>query len=67
MMQCCFSVLPSRCNIYCAPKYIHMPYISLDSQRQMLSCNINHIIVDKDGGNRVSDFLYRSYIFCFIK
>ena len=44
MMQGLFAVLSYRYNISCAPKGTNSLYISLNSQRKMLSCNINHII-----------------------
>ena len=47
MMQCHFTTLSSKYNISCAVKCINTSYISLDSQRKHLSCNINHIIMDK--------------------
>ena len=47
MMRCRFAVLPSRYDMYCSSKCTNMPYISLDSQRKMLSYDINHIIADE--------------------
>ena len=48
MMQCLFSTLSSKYNIYCAAKCLNPPYILLNSQRKNPSYNINHIIIDKD-------------------
>ena len=44
MMQGLSAVLSYRYNISCAPKGTNSLYISLNSQRKMLSCNINHMI-----------------------
>ena len=48
MMQCHFATLSSKYDIYCAARCMNTPYMSLNSQRKHLSCNINHIIMDKD-------------------
>ena len=44
MMQGLFTVLSYRYNISCAPKGTNSLYISSNSPRKMLSCNINHMI-----------------------
>ena len=47
MMQGLFAVLSSKCNICCVPDSTKTPLISLNSQRIMISYNINHIFVDE--------------------
>ena len=44
MMQGLFAALSYKYNIYCALKGTDSLYISLNSQRKMLSCNIDHMI-----------------------
>ena len=48
MMPCHFTTLSSKYKISCAAKCINTSYISLDSPRKHLSCNINLVIMDKE-------------------
>ena len=41
MMQGCFTMLPSKYDIYCIPNILSMHGISLNSQRKMLNYNTN--------------------------
>ena len=42
-----FAVFSSKCNICCISNSKSTPFISLNSQRIMISYNINHIFVDE--------------------
>ena len=44
MMQGLFAALSYKFNISYAPKGTNSLYISLNSQRKMLSCKIDHMI-----------------------
>ena len=65
MMQGHFAVLSSKCNICCIPNSTSTPFIPLNSQRKMISCNINYIFVDKEiyylGGWKFEKRLFNFY------
>ena len=47
MMRGLFAVLSFKCNICCVTDITNTPFISLNSQRIMVSYDMNHIFVDE--------------------
>ena len=67
MMEGRFAALSSKYNMYCTSKCTSMPYISLRSQRNLLSYDMKHVVINGEiiqlEGREFEKLLFRIHFF----